>query len=377
MPKKDFLFVDLSLAGDNKVIDGMAAGTFTDMWGRETVFVPEELPAYVANTKRALESTKDSNGQIVGFPIDAYGHVADEAAGWITDVNMAEGRSIIQFTVRWNSIGVNSIGGDTMRYFSPSIDVNQKVIVGGSLTNWPATRTEDHQILLHPVELSAQLQSLPDMGLWERVEMIVDKVTSRLAVRLPGATNPEPQAPEITPIVEADMPKFEDLTDEQKATLRSQALAELTSGTPPVELQTLIDKRAGEIAAVELAQAERKAHIAELTAKWTGGTDAKPYGLPIPATELAELLTSLTPEAQGKVEGVLSRIFEAGLIDFQEHGSSRVQEGTAILPAEIAVSLNHWIDAGQTIEAFFKANAADLGAMADYNLTEFRQKEKK
>ena len=159
---KNSIFVDLSMMGESPHFDGMAAGTFVDMYGRKTTFEPGELGAYVTNTKRALESTRDGAGQIVGFPVDSLNHDNKQAAGWITDVNLAFGRDIIEFTARWNDMGKDLIGRDVMRYFSPTVDVANKVILGGSLTNWPATRTADHQLLLKPVELSAQMSTYDD-----------------------------------------------------------------------------------------------------------------------------------------------------------------------------------------------------------------------
>jgi hypothetical protein len=237
--------------------------------------------------------------------------------------------------------------------------------MGGSLTNWPATRTKDHQLLLRPVELSSQLQVLPDMGWGERIEMIVSKVINGLKAPVQPAPVPEPEQAEV------DM-EYANLTVEQKNELLAQARAELTSGSLPVEMQTMVEAlavtRATELVAVE----QRKSHISATVANLTGGTQSNPHGLPIPADELVEFMTSLTPDQQAKFEGLAGRIVSSGLVDFAEHGSSRTQTGIAILPAEMAEQLKKWLAVkGATIDEFFKVNAVELGAMADYNLTEF------
>jgi hypothetical protein len=369
--KKDFAFVDVSGLLDAKEIDGMAPGVFMPMFGGEVEFKPEEMPEYVMKTQAALESTRGSDGEIVGFPIDAMNHNNREAAGWLVGVRL-EGL-VIKIMPRWNGLGQDLIGSDLMRYFSPTVDPVAKVIMGGSLTNWPATRTKDHQLLLRPVELSNQLQTMPELGLIEKIEMAFENVVTRL---LPDKTKPAPiQEPDPTPTEETPM-NFAELTQEQKEVFLSQARAELASGTPPVELQAFIEQRAANIAELRIAESARKTHISELCVRLTGGTNEHPTGLPIANDELAAFLASLDPDKQATAEALFSRIHDAGMISFSEKGSSRTQTGNQILPAEMAAPLNRWIAAGKTIEEFFKVNAAELGSMADYNLTEFVKENK-
>jgi hypothetical protein len=370
--RKDFVFVDMQALTEATAIDGMAAGEFTDMWGYDFEIKPEELPEFVLKTRMALQSTRDASGNVVGFPIDAMGHDNRQAAGWITDVQQMGG--VIQIMPRWNDLGRELIGSDTMRYFSPTIDLSAKVILGGSLTNWPATRTKDHQLLLRPVELSSQLQTMPELNILEKIELTIENVVTRL---LPDKTKPAPiQEPDPTPTEETPM-NFADLSQEQKDTFLSQARAELASGTPPVELQALIETRAANIAELRIAESARKTHISELCARLTGGSNEHPTGLPIANDELAAFLASLDPDKQATAETLFSRIHDAGLINFAEKGSSRTQTGNQILPAEMAAPLNRWIADGNTVEQFFKVNGAELGTMADYNLTEYLGKEKK
>jgi len=323
----------------------------------------------VLKTRMALQSTRDAEGNVVGFPIDCMNHNHGQAAGWITDVAQLGG--VIQIMPRWNETGRQLIASDTMRYFSPTIDTEAKVIMGGSLTNWPATRTRDHQIMLRPVELSTQLQSLPEMGFGERIELLLNRAVSGFFAKPGQITPPVAESPRTESPTEVTM-RFEDLPQEQRDLLLSQARTELASGTPPAELQALIEQRAGVIATERVAHEQRQAHITDLCSRLSGGTEARPLGLPIPADELAGFLTSLTPEAQAKAEGLLSRIVETGLVDFKERGSSRVQQGTAILPTEMAVQLRKWLEhKDNTIAEFFTVNAVELGAMSDYNLSEF------
>jgi hypothetical protein len=174
LKRQNFLFVNLAeQASGAKPFDGMAAGEFTDMYGRKARFKKEDLPAYVQNTKAVLASTADSEGNVVGLPIDGMNHDHQEAAGWVVDVNLGEGGEVIQFTPRWNDWGMALISKDVMRFFSPTVDLSNKSIMGGSLTNWPATRDEQSgKILLKPIELSAQIYEMTDESLLERANNI-------------------------------------------------------------------------------------------------------------------------------------------------------------------------------------------------------------
>ena len=334
-----------------KTMDGMSAGTFTDMYGREFTFLAEELPVYVAKTKLALESTKDSTGNVVGFPIDTYDHVNGLAAGWIVDVNMSDdGRNIVQITPRWTGLGTNAIEADTMRYFSPSIDNVQQVIVGGSLTNWPATRTQDHQILLHPVELSASLLT-PDapekqyFNLLSSLRSLYNELRGK-----PVQPEPEPQG-EIMPEPTAPVSAVVNLSD-------------------PV-VMAAIESRVAELTTARLAEAERlngvKAFVASLSEK-TPTIDAE---------GLTAFLSSLTPEAAAKGMEIIKSTVTAEHIDFTEHGHGRQVNRSQPLPDSLKPIMLSWLKDGRTKAEFFQINAVELGNMEDYNLTEFVEKENK
>ena len=172
--RRSFLFVDLAAQADGaRPFDGMAAGEFVDMYGRKVNFKKEELKTYVRNTKAVLASTADSDGNVVGLPIDGMNHDHEEAAGWITDVSLANDSGVIEFTPRWNQHGLDLISNDIVRFFSPTVDIKNKSIMGGSLTNWPATRDQkDGRILLRPIELSQGMFELVDESLIERVNRI-------------------------------------------------------------------------------------------------------------------------------------------------------------------------------------------------------------
>ena len=148
-----FTFTELSRDAVRK-FDGMASGSFVDMRGKEVSFTKSELKEYMRNTQNILESTRSAKGELVGLPIDENNHDHNGGAGWIVGLSLDQKRGIIEFAANWTERGVELIGKNMRRYFSPTIDISNKVILGGSLTNWPATRTQQGRMLLRPVELS-------------------------------------------------------------------------------------------------------------------------------------------------------------------------------------------------------------------------------
>jgi hypothetical protein len=369
---KNSIFIDLSLMGDAPHFDGMAAGTFVDMYGRKTTFEPAELMAYVTNTKRALESTRDASGQIVGFPIDALNHDNKQAAGWIVDVSLALGRDIIEFTPRWNDLGRDLIGRDVMRYFSPSIDIANKVILGGSLTNWPATRTTDHQLLLKPVELSAQMSTYDDSA--NPVVMlgnVIAQMITELKSVLSGRQSPDNQTaqegenmdPETTTTTEAPVAEV--------VTLAAPTIPAVVDLSSPDVMQ-LINERAE---AALLAEREQKAHIAQLATRLTGGTTEKPVGLTVGHDRIVSFLSALPTELLSEAEAILLSAAEHAAVSFEEIGHSRTIQGTQQLPDSIKPVLSAWLGRGLSLEKFFEANSVELGVMSDYDLSQFANKE--
>ena len=370
---KNSIFVDLSMMGESPHCEGMAAGTFVDMYGRKTTFEPGELGAYVTNTKRALESTRDNSGQVVGFPVDAMNHDNKQAAGWITDVNLAFGRDIIEFTARWNDMGKDLIGRDVMRYFSPTVDVANKVILGGSLTNWPATRTADHQLLLKPVELSAQMSTYDDSASpLVMLGNVLTQMITELKSVLSGRETPENLTEEGETMTESEATTTMTETPEAPAvvTLAAPTIPAVVDLSSP-DVMKLINERAETRAAALLAEREQKAHIAQLATRLTGGTPEKPIGLTVGHDRIVSFLSRLPAELLPEAEAILLNAAEQAPIRFDEVGHSRVLQGTTQLPETIKPVLSAWLGRGLSLEAFFETNAVELGVMTDYNLTEF------
>lgn len=166
---RNFLFTELTAdsLSEGREFDGLVPlDNVRDMYGQPVTIKAEELPTYLANTLAAIEATRSESGELVGLPIDAAGHDKGDGAGWIT--GLARVGNLLRFVPKWTEIGTNLIGKSIRRFFSPTVDTVNKVILGGSLTNWPASRNKQGHTLLRPIELSATLFQLADESLDER-----------------------------------------------------------------------------------------------------------------------------------------------------------------------------------------------------------------
>lgn len=350
-----FTFTELSadqlLTASPKYIDGLAAGTFTSMTGEEVVFTPEELATYIENTQKIIDSTKTESGEVVGLPIDKDKHDHAGGAGWIVGLELDSARNIIRFLVNWTQDGIDLIKGNIRRFFSPSTDPDNKVILGGSLTNWPATRLETGQILLRPVELS---QSIKEIDMEKTLLELLAELPGKVAEAVRGAQPQEPEPPKPP------------ANQEVGPTLR-----ELLNTPEAVEE---LGKKATEIAQDAIQAEKRKNHAVDFASRVVGGTREKPFGLRVKPADLVALLLSL-PEPQAKaVEKILEQSLSAA-IDFAEHGfDTQGFLNKPVLPAVILPYARDWVAAGKPIADFFKANP-ELGKADDYNLVEFAKKE--
>jgi hypothetical protein len=113
--------------------------------------------------------------------------------------------------------------------------------------------------------------------------------------------------------------------------------------------------------------------VTALSSRLIGGTSANPRGLPVAHDALSAFLSKLPADLLSEAESILSAVIEKGVIEFSEAGTAAVVVGGSPLPDEMKPLLRKWIDAGLSVEEWFATNAVELGAMSDYNLSEFRK----
>ena len=450
MKSANVLWVEMEMDSltPGKPIDGFTAGTFIDMWGRKHEFKEEELPEYVANTKAAIAGTELSDGTVRGLPIDCQAHDNEDAAGWIVDLNLVDG--LIRFAVEWTDLGVDLIKRGLRAYFSATIDMTHKLILGGSLTNWPATRdNKTGATLLAPVELANRpgMFTLSDESFEERIERVrqafyeiepttdgpegyVEAVYEDFAIversdgawRVPYAMEGEGVsfAPESEWVqvrktwLEAAKERFRKsrqgasnmkdfkLSEADQKSLATQLLPALLPAVVEAlgkdgfanlrasdiesaidvtkldlgPLSSLIDDRANELVKAELVRRQRDADIASFSKRMTGGDEDTTKGLPCAEADLSAFLGTLDDKQLETAKALLEKIQGEGLVEFSERGHGREGEDKKPLPDELAKHLRTHLEIkGNTVKDWFAMNAASLGAMADYDLSEFEKKE--
>jgi hypothetical protein len=336
----DFVFVELeALSG---WMDGLASGKFIAMSGEEVEFAKGDLSDYIKNTQAVIESTKTEKGEIVGLPIDKQKHDHLGGAGWIIGLELDKVRNVIRFMVNWTEEGIKLIKSNLSRFFSPSVDIENKVIIGGSLTNYPATRSANGQLILRPIELS---QTIKEIDMEKTIdEIVAEKVAAELAKQQKPAEKKE----------EGD----------------NALLAQFVENPEEVEQ---LSQQAQEMA-MQMVQAEkRKSHVKEFAARVSGGTKDRPVGLPVKASEIVKVLLSLPEKQSLFIERWLEKILD-GYVDFQAYGLDGAASYMPELPDNFKSLARTWVGHGKTIQEFFKVNP-ELGEMNRYNLAEFTKKE--
>lgn len=398
MEPTSLYYVDLSSVELGKPFDGMAAGKFRDMWGLQFEIKPSELSEFVENTRANIKATKTASGELVGLPIDLSNHDRGDAAGWIVDVSQ-EG-NVLQFVPRWTELGSDSIRKGLRRMFSPTIDLANKAILGGSLTNWPASRDGKGKILLRPLELSMSIlttgetlegdeapedtsstppqtmegtpadkgaqslhpegdhmKTLAEMTEEEMVELIKKTVTS---VQPAPVTPPTPVQP--TPADLSDLFGLEGLTEEAK----TQRKAELRQQLAGIRKQAELEYRA------ELARLQFENSMTDLAQSLTMGSKDLTRGLPISSEDLKAHLVKLAPDEAKFWGDLMTKTAKEGFVDFGELGSNEPGKGIVDLPVEVSSKL----DTGEITLADLSSPYLGLGDLAQYNLTKWKKESK-
>lgn len=373
----DFLFVDMQATNlvDGKPFDGLAPSDpkrpFVDMHGTIVHIKSDRLQTYVKNTLALIANTKTESGEVVGLPIDSKNHEKGEAAGWIVNVELAG--DVVKFFPKWTHDGQALITGGKFRYFSPTLDLDNEVILGGSLTNWPASRDAKSRPLLQPVELSSGLftndpikNPLEDRQEDEPMTIKLADFTpedrAALVAEVAKVVTPAPTAAETpkTPGIE-NLLDLAGLSEEAK----NARIAEMQSYLANVRKQAELEFQA------QMARLQHESRVTELCQKLTGGTNEAPRGIPVQLSELREHLLKLeAPEAKwwGELLASIQGGSKSGLIEFAERGHNGTPKGTAQLPSEYAAAL----DTGTMKVSDLTSPVLGLGDLSQYDLSKWQ-----
>ena len=277
---------------------------------------------------------------------------------------MNEDETKLQLKPKWTHIGVEKIRTREMAYFSATFNLKAKVLLGGTLTNWPATRDKKEKILLAPIELTKE-----KIGIIQQI--IREEIHEQLS-KFFGADDPDEGVQNM------GKTKVQDLTPEERAELGQEfIMSQLSSeNTDIVDLNAYIDEKAEMIASqkvqAKLDQARKDSEIVSFVKDVTGGTDENPVGLPIQDEELEDFLKSLDDDQRTTAMSILTRIFESGMIAFKENGHNKDVEPKEELPEEYQKSL----DSGELKVEDLASNTMALGDLDKYDLSKWQGKEK-
>ena len=427
---QNVFYIDLSTdLQSGRPFDGMAVGTFLDLWGKKITIKKSELETYIKNTKNAIASTETESGEVVGLPIDAQGHDAGDGAGWIQDVFLEQvekpnGKKIdiIRFVAEWTELGLKLIQSGVRRMFSPTFDYNEKVILGGSLTNWPATRSKTGEILLRPIELSSNLFTPTEAAIEENQAALEDEdppadLEQSNQPKDGGNTMDVKKVKEAEGTVEATaivldtaqreamIAEMSGVVGDQMKTSMKEMLAELIAPKDPegkegadssvlipnllamLELDGVNEEFQGAIKESMLAQwsalqekakvdavqmitaVRRESTIADFCSSSISGSTEVPRGLPTKQDELVAFCNGLDDKQFEFFSKLTGRILNEGLTEFEELGHGRKPKGQTELPEYYVTQL----EAGSIKLADLKDPiiAADLGNLDQYDLSKF------
>lgn len=396
--KEKTIYFDLLAPG--KPFAGFVAGDFMDKWGREVSVKEKEMPVYLENTVKRIAKVKEKGME--GLPIDAEQHDKGKAAGWITGVSQGavtdsngEEISAIQLAVNWTKLGLELIREKIMANFSPTFDQAQKVIVGGSLTNWPATKDEDGVPLFSGIELSegvktfekpeetpdeidaeskANAEALDDGGN-DMTELLLANLDEegRQALLEEAREEIKSEIPEVDEdeIIErlkgeVEVEAFKDVVDIGEA--REQMLGQMQKALQS-EYQRM-QEQSGVMLQSMLAEIKRDQDIAEFSTKVTNGTDDIPYGFTVERDEVEKHLQLLDDQQRKSAMHILGQIWEKGRVAFEELGHGKKVHGNKELPEYIASKL----ESGDLELADLRDPILGLGDIEEYNLTQWEDK---
>jgi len=348
---------------DAKPFDGLKAGfEFTDMRGRAVKFEIADLPEYLANTRAAIDATRGESGEIVGVPIDSKNHDKGDAAGWIVGVELAG--DVMRFTPRWTDIGIDLISSGRQRFFSPTVDLQHKTVIGGSLTNWPATRAKG-KTLLRPIELQ-EGEPMDDKDELDDKEKNTLTALAGMFAKLMRKLAGNPAEPDKPADEEPEQDK------EKAAMPEPQNLAAPPASDKTAELEARVSELA-ELRFAEMVKAvNRKNKIADFCKRITGGSESNPRGLSVKADELAEVILSMPEEQADKLQSLLE---SAVVVDFSETGHNRAAPIKAELPANVKPFLKAWLAGGLELADFFTKNP-EVGKADEFDLAEYEKESK-
>jgi hypothetical protein len=312
--------------GQARPIHILRTGTFTGQTGVAVTFEPEHIQSIVQNFQAGKRrkppiTERHDWGRAIGRMLDLW-----------TD---AAGENLYSLP-KWTTSGRQLLSEEIYDGFSVELDADESggyVLIGGSLTNYPAVDG------LEPVTLSAPpIERVQDLHAGGAV-LSADFNDPLVAPSAPSSpARPHTTTPsQETPIMAEPLDTTPDVVAPAPVALPPAPAIPLSSD-PGMQARldayiAQINQRNEQITQQAFAQAsaeferkmrelEQRSQIEAFARQRTVTTADQPYAVPCTADELASLLTETPASVRGKWQALLSRITTSGLLSFDEIGSS-------------------------------------------------------
>lgn len=334
----------------------MRPGTFTDMSGKVVSITPQDLDLYAANFAAGLAGQELP--VFFGHPLPGV-RAAEPAAAWFRSmfVQAVNGEKRLVAEIELSDLGQAALEGGRYRYFSPTIDLEAKVIKGGGFVNLPAIKG------LPAIELAGFLQEVGPMD--DFTSRVLGALRRILGLGTPGDELAGDPGPGCHQIAEGG----EDMNEEElRAQIRQQLEAEFAEKVKAEhDLAERIRLEEREKVIAELTQ---KAAVEEECAEFAAAVTGGEAGLSTPAEEVKAFLISLSLEQREAAK----KLLQQKVVDFGEHGHTGGGQKKLALPPLMADTLKTWLKGRpadkvrSSVELFCEANSISL---AEYDLAEF------
>jgi hypothetical protein len=350
--------------------------------GRPVTITEDDEEVYAANftAGKALQEVPIH----IGHPSNKD-KASQPAAAWYKRVytRVVDGVKTVWADLELSSVGRKALTEKLYKHFSPALDLENKVIVGGAFMNYPAIRgmapIEMAQFLIPDDDdetitgrLATVLKALKVLGdylkpeNWSERNFMEQLIAAVQSVTwLAGAQ----QSAEEETGVEMSARLREHLFGSQEDTMTAKELAELTAKIRAEEVAKLAAQQV-ELEAQQTAQAEleaglrkkiqaelevqmvetarARAELAEFVSEVTTGEAA----LSTPPEDLTAFLVGLTPEQLEVAQAIL----KTKVADLSELGHTGNDDGLKPLAAEAKAGLDAHLAQGGELQDFIDGN---------------------
>ncbi len=334
--------IALTATGDARPLHILRTGTFTGSTGQAFTFTPEHLRAILTNftagkRRRPPITEKHDWGRAVGRIEKVWADAASEN---------------LYALPKWNQTGKQLLSDEVYDGFSCEIDhvaesASDLVLIGGSLTNYPAVDG------LEPVTLAAPPpEGVPFAPGGARGDIPAIRPSKELDMSepleqtaLPGVVPAAPPAPPpvAATVVLPPPPVLPTVSDAGMQQRLSAYMAEMEARNQALQ-EAAFTRAQAEFDRRILELEQRRSIEAFAQAKTVTTTD-QPWAVPCTAQELTALLVETPAAVRGKWQTLLNRITTSGLATFDEIGSSgpgaeEADRWQAVVNAKVAAGLS-------------------------------------